>query len=101
MTKYTLVLISADGDDFTTEGTFNTIAEAENYWSDLGSKWLFYPFGAIIIEPRTKSYSYYTLIKNSAVLNKKIIVPPDELPNLKGKKVSFYVGLIKSGELNY
>ena len=91
LTKYTLVLISADGKDLVTDGTFDTVAEAENYWQDLGSKWFFYPFAAIVVKP------YY----RSEILNKKIIVPPDELPKLKGKKVSFYVGLIKSGELDY
>jgi hypothetical protein len=91
MTKYTLVLISADGEQFSTDGTFDTIAKAEKYWREFGSSWFFFPFAAIINKP-----SYLR-----EALSKKIIVPPYELPNLKGKKVSFFVELIKSGELDY
>ena len=88
-------MIALDG-AFTIDGTFNSVEEAEDYWGDLGSRWFFYPYRAIIARPKS------TIDLDKKILNSKILVAPDfpdNLSLLKGKKVSTYVKLIKAGQL--
>lgn len=44
---YNLIFIAPDG-QHVTEGEFNTIEEAQERWANIGSRWIFYPFGAIL-----------------------------------------------------
>jgi hypothetical protein len=95
MIKYTLVLISVDGKEFRTDGNFETLPEAKDYLNNLGSRWYFYPFAAIIRKPKASNYSSYTITQLQDILKSKIIFISDDFDSLNGKTVATYIKLIK------
>lgn len=61
--KYDLICMSFDG-DYVKNSSHNSIEDAENTSSDLGSKWFFYPFSFILSGQKIVS-SYEGLIRMS------------------------------------
>lgn len=43
---YSLKFIAPDG-ELVSEGEFDTIEKARERWANIGSRWIFHPFGAI------------------------------------------------------
>lgn len=46
-TKYRLIFMSFDG-SYITDFYSNDLTELQNKWENIGSKWIFYPFGFIL-----------------------------------------------------
>jgi hypothetical protein len=50
MTKYKAVLFAPDGDWVTDYRESDTVDEVWQRLADQGSRWIFYPFGAVIVD---------------------------------------------------
>jgi len=77
------MLITADGKDRVFESIDSTYDECVNASSEMGSRWIFYPF--------------HFIIKDVGKVNdnQRIITPPDDLPHLKGKSINTVTNYLK------
>jgi hypothetical protein len=76
MKNLKLICMGFDGEFQTERPTFQSVEEAWEYASDLGSKWYFYPF--------------HFVVSNSL---KTIVAAPDGVPELIGRRLQTIVTL--------
>ena len=64
---YKLIVVAPDG-EYQTEGEFKTIEQARERSADMGSRWFFYPFHAILKgEQVVESYTPLAPMQGSSV----------------------------------
>jgi len=76
-----LVCVAPDG-DHVTEGTFESVEEAQNRSADMGSRWYFYPFHFVVSDS-----------------GKTVVDAPDEFKSLERKRLSTVKRLFKEEKI--